>query len=142
MQLEESYRLLDLAPTASDEEVRNAYRDLTKVWHPDRFAHDPSLRQKSEEKLKMINEAWETIRAARAGGWNSRVPPREQPAAPTPEQIRQQAFRRYRTWMLTCAIVAIFLLFRRPTPSGLIIAAVLLIAAGLLVARMRNVLRG
>lgn len=143
MRLEDSYRLLDLAPTASDEEVRNAYRDLTKVWHPDRFAHDPSLRQKSEEQLKKINEAYDTIRAARQGGWSGSGATREQQPSPeSPEQARQRTFRRYRTWMFTCALVAIFLLFRRPTPTGLILAAVLFAFAGVLVARMRKVLRG
>lgn len=141
MRLEDSYDLLELPPTASDEEVRNAYRDLTKVWHPDRFAHDPTLRRKSEEKLKTINEAYETIRAARAGGrWGSATDEKASP--PSAGQLRQLRFRRYRMWMLTCALIAIFLLFRRPTPAGLIFAAVLLAVAGVLVARMRKLLRG
>jgi hypothetical protein len=142
MRLEDCYRLFDLEPKASDEELRNAYRDLTKVWHPDRFAHDPSLRRKSEEQLKKINEAYETIRAARAGGWRPSDATREAPPAPSVEQLRDRTIRRYRTWMLTCAIVAIIILFRRPTPAGLILAAVLFAFAGVLVARMRKLLRG
>ncbi|HEY0591820.1 MAG TPA: J domain-containing protein [Thermoanaerobaculia bacterium] len=61
---------MELTPTASDEEVRRAWRDLTKVWHPDRFAHDAGLQQKAQEKLKAINEAYDTICAERvARGW-------------------------------------------------------------------------
>lgn len=65
--LDEAYRTLDLQPGASDHEVRRAWRELTKVWHPDRFGSDPALRRRAEEKQKEINEAYEAIRAA-AGG--------------------------------------------------------------------------
>lgn len=56
MRLDDCYRLLDLPPGASGEEVKRAYRDPAKVWHPDRFSHDARLRQMAEEKLKGINE--------------------------------------------------------------------------------------
>lgn len=55
------YELLGASPGASRQELKAAYRDLTKVWHPDRFAHDPRLQQKAEEKLKEINEAYEHL---------------------------------------------------------------------------------
>src|SRR4030095_387351 len=55
------YELLGVSPGASRQELKAAYRDLTKVWHPDRFAHDPRLQQKAEEKLKEINEAYEHL---------------------------------------------------------------------------------
>ncbi|MDA8090568.1 MAG: lysozyme inhibitor LprI family protein [Nitrospiraceae bacterium] len=42
-------------------QIRESYRDLVKVWHPDRFAHDPKLQQKAEEKLKEINLAYQAI---------------------------------------------------------------------------------
>ena len=48
---------LGLDPSATTGQVREAYRDLVKVWHPDRFEHDPRLRQKAQERLKEINEA-------------------------------------------------------------------------------------
>lgn len=76
MRLDDAYRLLDLGPNASDEEVRDTVRDLTKVWHPDRFAHDPSVQRKADEKLKRINEAYQTIRAAREGSGPRRGAPR------------------------------------------------------------------
>lgn len=67
MRLNDAYRLLDADPNASDEEIKRTHRDLTKVWHPDRFGNDAALRQKAEEKLKAINAAYETIRASREG---------------------------------------------------------------------------
>lgn len=68
MRLQECYRVLELEPTASDEEVRQTYRDLSKVWHPDRFGSDEALRQKAEEKLRLINEAYARIRTERERG--------------------------------------------------------------------------
>ncbi|HSN68049.1 MAG TPA: DnaJ domain-containing protein, partial [Thermoanaerobaculia bacterium] len=64
----EAYRLLEVTPDAPDEDVRRAWRDLTKVWHPDRFAHDAELQRRAQEKLKEINAAYETILDARARG--------------------------------------------------------------------------
>lgn len=51
-------KTLGLEPGASREEVKKAYRDLSKVWHPDRFAEDPALQQKAGEQLKAINDAY------------------------------------------------------------------------------------
>ena len=85
--LEESYRLLDLKPGASDEEVRRAHHDLSRVWHPDRFGHDAELRHKAEEKLKTINQAFETIRASREGGY------RQPRAAEEPDHSWRVRFR-------------------------------------------------
>jgi hypothetical protein len=67
MSLEQYYGVLGLKPGASEQEVKNAYRDLAKVWHPDRFAHDARLQQKAQEKLKEINEAFEAINSPASG---------------------------------------------------------------------------
>lgn len=57
----ECYRILDLESGASFEEIKRSYRELVKVWHPDRFRSDPKLRAKAEEKLKRINLAYERL---------------------------------------------------------------------------------
>lgn len=62
-ELTECYDRLGLTPGASPEELKEAYRDLAKVWHPDRFLHDPRLRAKAQEKLKEINEAYDRFRS-------------------------------------------------------------------------------
>ena len=55
--------MLGVKPGASQEEVNQAYRDLANVWHPDRFAGNPRLQKKAEEKLKEINAAYEYIKS-------------------------------------------------------------------------------
>jgi hypothetical protein len=62
----ECFAVLELPPGASGDQVRAAWRDLVKVWHPDRFAHDPELRRRAEAKLKRVNEAYELLRTGRA----------------------------------------------------------------------------
>lgn len=55
------FEILGLKPGASLEEVKEAYGDLVKVWHPDRFSHDPKLQAKAQEKLREINEAYQKV---------------------------------------------------------------------------------
>lgn len=62
--VDQYYRVLELEPGASRDQVKQAYRDLAYVWHPDRYPEDrPLLRQKAEEKLKQINSAYEFLRS-------------------------------------------------------------------------------
>lgn len=66
MDYSEALEILGLPPTATPDEIKQAYRDLAKVWHPDRFGNDARLRAKAEETLKRINEAYRGCRGARA----------------------------------------------------------------------------
>lgn len=59
--LSKAYELLGVKSGVSSRELKAAHRDLAKVWHPDRFVHDPRLQEKAQEKLKEINEAYELI---------------------------------------------------------------------------------
>jgi hypothetical protein len=55
----EWYRILEVRPGASADEIKEAYLDLVKVWHPDRLQDEhPRLRHKAEEKLKQLNLAY------------------------------------------------------------------------------------
>src|SRR5262249_10484742 len=60
-QSEKWLRVLGLAHGATEQTIKEAYRDLVKVWHPDRFGTDPRLRQKAEEKLRELNSAFEYL---------------------------------------------------------------------------------
>jgi len=61
--IKKCFEILGLLPGATDEEIKEAVRDLVKVWHPDRFNSDPRLQRKAQEKLKEINEAYEAIKS-------------------------------------------------------------------------------
>jgi hypothetical protein len=63
------YQVLGLQNGASKEDIKQAHRDLVKVWHPDRFsAGDERLRRKAEDKLREINEAYANINSRVAAG--------------------------------------------------------------------------
>ena len=55
--------LFGLTHDATQTEIKDAYRTLAKVWHPDRFNSDEQLRHKAEEKLKEINSAYQLLTA-------------------------------------------------------------------------------
>ena len=56
------YDILGIKNGASTEEIRQAYRDLVKVWHPDRFINDQRLQKMANEKLKEIIDAYEKLK--------------------------------------------------------------------------------
>jgi DnaJ-like protein len=58
----QAYRVLGLAPGATVDEVKTAYRDLAQVWHPDRFPDNNRLREKAQQNLQRINEAYTLLR--------------------------------------------------------------------------------
>ncbi len=61
------YEVLGVSENASDEEIKKAYHKLAQQYHPDRYVDNP-LASLAEEKLKEINEAYDTITKMRAGG--------------------------------------------------------------------------
>ena len=59
--METHYTTLEIQDSATLEEVKEAYRLLLQVWHPDRFHHSPTLLAKAEQKSGKINVAFETL---------------------------------------------------------------------------------
>ena len=59
------YTVLNIPSTATDEEVKKAYRELARKYHPDNY-HDNPLADLAQEKMKEINEAYDTIQKMRA----------------------------------------------------------------------------
>ncbi len=59
--IERYYQVLNLERTASPDEIYQAYRDLARVWDPQRFAHSPRLELKAEAKLKEIIAAYHAL---------------------------------------------------------------------------------
>ncbi|HEV8342981.1 MAG TPA: J domain-containing protein [Candidatus Binatia bacterium] len=92
--IERYYEILGLKPGASQEKLKEAFRDLVKVWHPDRFSHDPKLQKKAQEKLKEINLAYQRLESfvQDHGVHSSKPPPKPQPP-PKPEPKQRNQFR-------------------------------------------------
>lgn len=63
MTLRRSFEILELKQDATLDDARQAYKDMANVWHPDRFAANPRLKHKAEQKLKEVNIAYETVNA-------------------------------------------------------------------------------
>lgn len=83
MDSQTAYRILGLDSHVSIVELRQVYRDLVNVWHPDRFAHNPRLRRKAENRLKEINEAYRYLRGTT--GETAEPPPEAEPDPPGEE---------------------------------------------------------
>ena len=64
------YKVLGVSPDDSDEKIKQAYRDLARKYHPDKYANNP-LSDLAQEKMKEINEAYDTITKERASGYGS-----------------------------------------------------------------------
>ena len=68
--MNDPYSVLGVTPSASDAEVKKAYRELVRKYHPDNYNNNP-LADLAQEKMKEINEAYDTITKSRAGGSTS-----------------------------------------------------------------------
>ncbi|MGK7919331.1 MAG: J domain-containing protein [Trichodesmium sp.] len=91
------YKILELEPGASLEEVKEAYRDLAFVWHPDRFVQNSRLQARATIRLKEINEAYRKLRylLSNSQGQSIRPPktstPSQQTSRPRPPSPRPSA---------------------------------------------------
>jgi len=62
------FEILGVPKTASESEVKDAYRELSKKWHPDTYpTDDPRVKEMASEKFDTIKKAYEQIKQLR--GW-------------------------------------------------------------------------
>lgn len=61
MDLKNCYKILEIQQTASLSEIKQAYRDMIGIWHPDRYTRNPRLHEKATEKLKELNVAYNEL---------------------------------------------------------------------------------
>ena len=60
------YQVLGVSPSASQEEIREAYMKLVKKYHPDRY-QDSNLKKQAEDKMKQINAAYDMLTKKSSG---------------------------------------------------------------------------
>lgn len=69
--MRDPYEILGVSTDASDDEIKKAYRELARKYHPDNYQNNP-LADLAEEKMKEINEAYDAITKSRSsGGYSS-----------------------------------------------------------------------
>jgi DnaJ like chaperone protein len=61
-----AYQILEIQASASDDELKKAYRKMAKKHHPDRVASlGEDLKRNAKEKFQKIQEAYEQIKTSR-----------------------------------------------------------------------------
>lgn len=83
---DKDYQIFELQLGASLDDVKEAYRDLVQVWHPDKYVGKPRLLQRAHRNMVEINLAYERISKALAGK------PRPRPS-PSPNKASSSAPR-------------------------------------------------
>ena len=63
--MKDPYQILGISPSATDEEVKEAYRTLARKYHPDNYSADNPLADLATEKMQEVNEAYEAIKNER-----------------------------------------------------------------------------
>jgi hypothetical protein len=91
--------LLGVPATATPEEIRQAYRDLVQIWHPDRIQNE-RLKAKAQEQLRKINQAYSVLETAAAGAQHA---PRSEEAKrvnlrPQRHSGKPVSLFRYQSW--------------------------------------------
>ena len=107
----DDYEILHLKPGASFAEIQQAYRDLVRVWHPDRFSGDPRLQKIADEKLKEINNAYLALEKSAqettphaASPWPKNAAERPQASPPSASSALRQ---RTPAGLLTLLLIAL-----------------------------------
>jgi len=65
--MRDPYSILGISSSATDAEVKKAYRELARKYHPDNYHNNP-LSDLAQEKMKEVNEAYSSILRMREGG--------------------------------------------------------------------------
>ncbi len=93
--MKDYYAILELPPTASQEEIREQYLLLIQAWHPDKFAN-AAQKAKAEETCKQINIAYDTLRDAEKRARYDGDMPEKPVAGPRKGESWEAELRRHR----------------------------------------------
>ena len=66
--MKDPYKVLGVSKNASDDEIRSAYYELVRKYHPDNYGEDNPLKDLANEKMQEVNEAYDKIQELRKKG--------------------------------------------------------------------------
>ena len=69
--MKDPYSILGVSKKATDDEIRAAYRELARKYHPDNYTDDNPLKDLAGEKMQEINAAYEEIQRMRSAAGSS-----------------------------------------------------------------------
>lgn len=69
--MKDPYSILGIGRDATDEQIKDAYRNLARKYHPDNYSDDNPLKSLAEEKMQEINAAYDEIQKQRSSGSSS-----------------------------------------------------------------------
>lgn len=85
-------QILEVSPSATSQEIRNAYRKLAKAWHPDRFhGQTPSLISRANMRMQALNSAYELLMEAPSGRGSRPANPERSQSAPNSSDFTASA---------------------------------------------------
>ncbi|AUB39023.1 Tetratricopeptide [Nostoc flagelliforme CCNUN1] len=90
LDINHAYEILGLEPGASQAQLKRAYRQLVKIWHPDRFLEE-NQKQEAEEKIKSINSAYNKLKSESP----SEPPIPENPSSSSPKNPTKISVNRW-----------------------------------------------
>jgi curved DNA-binding protein CbpA len=68
--MKDPYKVLGVSPNASDDEIKKAYKELVKKYHPDQY-QNTNLADVASEKMTEVNAAYDEIMNRRRSGFSS-----------------------------------------------------------------------
>ena len=100
MDLEKCLETLEIEKETSPEKIKEAYKDIINVWHPDRFSNNPRLKEKAESKVKEINVAYETLQSYMLTTQQQQLPQEKAEIRPSPDNVehaveREKSYHRH-----------------------------------------------
>jgi hypothetical protein len=111
MDLKNCYKILEIRQGASLPEIKQAYRDMIGIWHPDRYAQNPRLHEKATEKLKELNVAYNELITRLTSGkkiFREQSPFQEAPASQKSFSKKKRRF--WNKWTLLLSMASIGML--------------------------------
>jgi hypothetical protein len=89
--MKDYYKILEIEPTATIEQIKAQYLFLTHAWHPDKFP-SADLKAKAEEKIKEVNEAYRVLSdPSRRASYDVALGPSFSSTKPAPQTQAQSA---------------------------------------------------